>query len=373
MMGVGWNLGNALDSHRSSNAGTVGYDLPNPDIARLEGLWLGGSTNITNRNLITAVRAAGFDTIRIPVTWYKVADPNNNFKIHDGWMARVRQLVDWAVEEDFYIILNTHHEYPIYNEYSRWESESAMTRAQTMLTAFWTQIATEFKDYNEKLIFEGLNEPRCMDDRQWYGYGNDTAQGAELYRRLNVLNQDFVNAVRATGGNNAHRILMIPTYAASGHFWNSRGPFDNFQRPNDPANPSGNRESNKLVLSVHRYEPVEFTLEATTTSWDQTRVQDALRGIASRARRPNIDMPVILGEWGTTNNSNTAERARYSEFYVGEATSQGMRTVLWDNGSNGTGRENLGIFNRQTGAINSGYQAIIDAILLGRWGDSRSS
>jgi endoglucanase len=394
-MGIGWNLGNAFDAHRAGQP--IGYAL-SESIPALEALWLGNDTaRIPTQAFIRTVKNAGFDTIRIPVTWYKVADPDNNFQIRASWMNRVREVVNWAMQEDMFVILNVHHEHHIYDGINPSASTSTVTRSRNMVTRFWTQIGTAFNTFNGKLIFEGLNEPRDVSQPNnsgitWYGERSsdpnnpytpqEEADTATRFTRVNELNQLFVNAVRGTGGNNAGRILMVPAYAASGHRWNSRGPLHNFVRPDDSANPSGARATNKLVLSVHRYEPQPWTLDdqrenggtVYTEAILRDRVTTAMNEIEERSRNARINMPVILGEWGVTNGTTSLHttagvRARYSQHYVSEATARGFRTVWWDNGGVGSGRENTAIFNRPSSSSPGGsirHQDIITAIRNGR-------
>ncbi|MCL2070706.1 MAG: cellulase family glycosylhydrolase [Oscillospiraceae bacterium] len=347
-IGVGWNLGNTLDAYPNESS----WSVPNTTKATIDG-----------------VKAAGFNTIRIPITWHPhISGSGSSATISSSRMNRVKQIVDWAVANDMYIIINTHHDEDIFSV-----TTSSSTPANT-LSAVWTQIANTFKDYNEKLIFEGLNEPRDTkgtkdnSDDDWYGT-------TTLHERLNTLNQAFVSAVRATGGNNARRVLMVPTYAASGQAWNNQSPFHGFKKPTDTV-------ANKLVLSVHRYEPNEFTLYAQSRTWSESGVRTALELIANASKTsstnvnlgnysitmPGLGMPIILGEWGATNQNNEAERARYAEFYVKEATRLGMRTVLWDNGvsATATGSEMHAYINRSNGNIHSNAVSIIEAIKKGR-------
>jgi endoglucanase len=348
-IGVGWNLGNSLDAHRRDNP--VGY-AATADINTLF-TWRPTPT----RELIRGVKAAGFDSIRIPVTWYKVAQNNSSYTINPAWMARVKQVVDWAVAEDMYIILNTHHEYPIYDGLVN-RNGMDMAQSTAMVRELWRQIATEFRDYNEKLIFAGLNEPRDRNDSTWYG-------NATLHGHINTLNQTFVTAVRNTGGNNANRILMVPAYAASGQRWNNQSPFDGFRVPNDTV-------SGKLVLAVHRYEPNSFTLSGPGGNWTEQQVRSALNMISTEGGQRH-NLPIILSEWGATNNNNEAARAAYSEFYVRTAHGLGMKTFLWDNGSTGSnGAEHHGYFDRGTGAVRPGHQSIIDGIMRGAGRNSAS-
>jgi endoglucanase len=382
-IGIGWNLGNAMDAHKSGQP--LGYAYSDPTVPTLEVLWVNPGPS---QQLIKAVKNAGFNTIRIPVTWYKVARASD-LKIRDSWMSRVKEIVDWAMAEDMIVILNTHHEEPIYkgfesNSAGNMPSDSTFNDTSVKYTReFWTQIATTFKDYGEKLIFEGLNEPRDMNDDQWYGYGrgSDSTQDPRsqiTYKRINQLNQTFVDAVRATGGNNKYRILMMPTYAASGFYWNTNGPLNNFRRPKDIAENEG--VVNKFVLSVHRYEPKDWTLDGKTSDDKGTFTDDrlkemvttALGGIANRASRLEthatdpmyIQMPVILGEFAASLPHSESRRATYAEHYVKEATRLGMRAIWWDNGKSAGTSESNGLFNRSNGSIL--FNEIVNAMKRGR-------
>ncbi|MCL1867035.1 MAG: cellulase family glycosylhydrolase, partial [Oscillospiraceae bacterium] len=218
-IGIGWNLGNTLDGYNSNSPEPSSETYPsslkdfnNP--SRVETVWQGGRAYRTTQSLVSAVKSAGFNAIRIPVTWYK-AMPNldmsrssPDYTIDPRWMNHVQSIVDMAVREDMYIILNTHHEEYI----MRFGNVEKSTGA---VTALWTQIATKFKDYNEKLIFEGLNEPRRRNNSSWTESGVWSWDGNSTdYGIVNTWNQAFVNAVRATGGNNTNRCLMLATYGA---------------------------------------------------------------------------------------------------------------------------------------------------------------
>ena len=387
-MGTGWNLGNTFDSYMSDGNYPAGYALNTP-ISQLEMLWITGSQNISTQTLINGVKAAGFDTIRIPVTWYKVADPNNNWKIRTDWLDRVQSVVNMAYNQNMYVIINIHHD-----DYIMRPSNSSA--GETAVTALWTQIAERFRNYDEKLIFEGLNEPRhrknenawnLSDGINWKEADWDWEGDSTYYNAINRWNQAFVNVVRASGGNNANRILMVPTYAAQ----SGGTQLDAFRVPTDLSqhrvtmtpttannntignnnNGTGNNiSSKKIALSVHDYIPTEFTLKSNTASWNKTDISTALNRIKTRA--DTLGVPVILGEWGVTNNdkitpnTRTTVRANYSAYYMEEATKLGMRAVLWDNGEspNKTGRESLGFINRQMGVPY--YPEIFEAIMKER-------
>ena len=363
-MGTGWNLGNTLDAY------------PN------ESSW---SVPLTTKATIDGVRAAGFDTIRIPVTWHPhVTGTGENAVISTTRMNRVRQIVDWAVENDLYIILNTHHDEELIN------IGTSSSTPNATLTALWTQIANRFINYNHKLIFEGINEPRPPSHKDVFepnpdGNSSDGYTATDVtnwLNRVNSRNQAFVNAVRATGGNNAHRILMVPTYAATAQVnaMNAfRVPTDLPQNMHENPGSDGGQVSRKIAWSIHTYHPVGFAVQATTTEWAETgtgSITSRLTRVADRAAAMGI--PVILGEWGITNNhlisssqtTRTAERARYANAYMRVATSLGMRGCLWDNGKapTETGREAHGHLDRVTGARH--FPAIVNAIMAGRRGES---
>jgi endoglucanase len=347
-MGPGWNLGNTFDNHQRGFQ--AGYGLAMP-INELEVVWLPHGTPPTTRAIIDAAKAAGFTSIRIPVTWYKVVDPNNNFTIRAEWMARVKEVVDWAVANDMYIILNVHHDESqlplgVIATGSRQgqpktdaEIEADRAQATLYLTRMWEQIADTFKGYNQKLIFEGLNEPRTVGTSAQFSGGHAVERES-----LNLLNQAFVDTVRKSGGNNTHRILSVPTLGASAE----RAAFDGFKIPADTV-------PNRIALSIHTYSPDAFCFSwGNMTTFDpanesHTRgIDNALNVVQTNAERLNV--PVILGEWGSTNKGNEPERAKHAEYYAFAARSRGMALLWWDDASHvvSTASENYGIICRST-------------------------
>jgi endoglucanase len=358
-MGPGWNLGNTFDYHTRGNS--AGYAIGH-SISEVETRWHTGNTP-TSKALIDAVRAAGFTTIRIPVTWYKFADPNNNWNICPIWMARVKEVVDMAVANDMYIIINTHHEeryLPLgFNNRTNRPSEDVegdRAAASLYVERIWTQIATEFRSYNQKLIFEGLNEPRTIgSSAEWTG-GTITER-----QSLNILNQVFVDAVRATGGNNTHRILAIPTVAASAHI----AAFDGLVIPTDIV-------PDRIALSIHSYTPDGFCLSGSlgvTTEFDSANsmhtggIDGVMNRLANESSR--LGVPVILSEWGSSNKNNQEARAVHAEYYTRAARAHGFTVVWWDDATHEPSfvSENFGLFDRVTNVAH--YPEIIAAIIRG--------
>jgi len=350
---VGWNLGNTLDTY-GNGAGFpwLGGGLyVNTTVAEMETAW---GNPITTLATITAVREAGFNAIRIPVTWNKVIDEHYN--IREDWMARVVEVVNFAVANDMYIILNSHHVNRIFRLHDRYMEESKLAFEQ-----IWTQIAYTFRYYNEKLIFEGLNEPRTIGTTGEWSGGT-----AEERNNLNILNQLFVDTVRATGGYNTQRVLVIPTYAASSAEVAQRA----LVIPDDIVD-------GKIIVSLHIYAPWEFALrtgtEGVAYTWSRDSLSDTLPittpiDLAYELFVSN-GIPVIIDEMGTINRGNLEARVEWAEFFVSHARSRGIPCFWWDSGIYtvsalqdwGSWDETFGLLNRQTNQF--AHSEIVDALM----------
>jgi endoglucanase len=326
-MGIGWNLGNTFDSR----GGTPG------DVTSFETSWLGGTPErATSQTLIRQIKDLGFSTIRVPVTWTRAADHDNDWEIWDEYLARIHEVVSWAYEEDLYVIINIHHDdssIPLASGTRRQISENNghinaedRAAAELFIRRIWEQVAEKFADFGQNLIFEGMNEPRSVGSpMEWQG-------GTEHERAvLNELNQLFVNTVRAAGGKNSSRMLMLPTYGASVETAAIRG----FVKPTDTA-------ENLLALSVHTYSPFTWAHDGTGRYMGRSSLETNFNRLETRSNA--LGMPIVLGEWGSVNNINNPEntsptiRARHARDYVFMASTRGMATVWWDNGD-GVGRD----------------------------------
>ena len=348
---IGWSLGNTLDAH----GGPEGFShlgggiYANTSVTELETGW---GRPVTKKEHITAIKDAGFNAVRIPVTWYKACDADLN--IRDDWMERIKEVAGYAVENDMYIIINTHHDEILYRLL-----DDEVEESKKALTKIWTQIAIAFNDYNEKLFFEGLGEPRTSGSpAEWRG-GTE-----EEHKNLNILNQAFVDAVRNTGGNNAERVLMIPTYAASANEVAQRA----LTIPVDPA-------KDKIIVSLHFYEPWNFALrtgEGSVTDWNINNKLDTepITRYIDLAYEIFVSkgIPVIIGEMGAINRDNTEARAAWTEFYTSYAKSKDIKCFWWDNGSYWVLRrrewgweQTFGLLDREK--IEIAHPEIIDALL----------
>ncbi len=321
---VGWNLGNTLDSY-----GTWLTDV-NPE--SVETCW---GNPVTTRQMIASVREAGFNTIRIPVTWAHFTDSNGN--VDPSWMARVKQVVDWSLEEGLYVILNVHHDTGEHgSDKVCWIIADTGTydSVNQRFANLWTNIANEFKNYDNRLMFEGYNEMLDMNN-SW----NAPTAGQGAYDAVNSFAQLFVDTVRATGGNNETRNLIVNTYVASA----DPDVLNHFVLPSDTV-------SGHLICEIHAYTPWNFCShdgDASYTTFDsncQSQIDNLMSSLANFSNSNGV--PVIIGEFGVENQNNDSDREAYIEYYMQKATQNGIRCIWWDNGQLDYG--GYGILDRNT-------------------------
>jgi endoglucanase len=332
---IGWNLGNTLD------ANDLGWLGANPSVASLEKAWCGVVTTQAN---IDALKDAGFNAIRIPVSWTKCADSKHI--IRKDWMDRVTEIVNYAVTNDMYIILNTHHDEDVFKFKNA--DKAAAIKAFKII---WGQIAVNFRNYSEKLIFEALNEPRTPGSAGEWNGGT-----AEERNNLNEYYKAFVEIVRAGGGNNDRRFILLNPYAASG----GTAAMNALVIPADTA-------QDKVIVSFHSYSPYNFALNKTGTDvWsesgsDKTDITNSMD--AYKTKFIDKGIPVLIGEFGAMHKDNTDVRAAWAKFYVSEAGERGIPCFWWDNHAfEGTG-ELFGLLNRNDNTFP--FPEIISALMEG--------
>ncbi len=300
-MGAGWNLGNSLEA---------------------EGSETGWSNPATTKSMIDAIAAKGFTTLRVPVRWDDNYSDPSSYTIAESYMDRVETVVNYGLANDMYVIINVHH-----NDLQTNVPNTAAISAE--LEAIWTQVGNRFKNYGDKLIFEVNNEPRCGDD--WTG-------NASYYQSVNECNEAARAAIRATGGNNASRLVMLPTYCASG----------------DEAKAAAwtkNSSDSMIAASIHAYLPFDFAFNGTGhTTWLDSDAAE-LEAFFSRLDTYFLSkgIPVVIGEFGCCNKNNDAARVKCADTYTSLArrfAQQNIPCIVWDNNAYGTGEENFGLFNR---------------------------
>jgi aryl-phospho-beta-D-glucosidase BglC (GH1 family) len=269
-MKVGWNLGNTLDAKASDEDGN---ELAHAGL-ETEEAW---GCPKASQQLFDSLKAKGFNTVRVPTTWFQHLDENNN--IDPQWMARVKEVVDYGIKNDMYIILNVHHE----NWVNRGDFANAYDEIKPKLLKIWTQIATEFKDYDQHLIFECMNEPRAVGtDHEWWA-----AEAVPECEVINKLEADFVELIRGMDGPYAKtRLLMLPGYVASAE----QTFLKEIKLP----------ENDKyLAVSIHAYTPYDFTMNtavkdhSTSTGAYAQNLSDTLEGM--RDLFIEKDIPVVIG------------------------------------------------------------------------------
>lgn len=315
-MGAGWNLGNTMDA----DGGETAWGNP-----------------VTTKEMIDEVRNAGFNTLRIPTTWDRHMGEAPDYTVDEEWINRVEEIVGYALENDMYVILNTHHE-------TKWikPQYDGLEDVKVQFTALWTQIAEHFKDYGDHLIFEGLNEPRIEGGtNEWNG---GTEEGRDC---LNQLNAVFVETVRKTGGNNDTRTLLITTFAA--------------QPAASGINALTIPDDEHIGVSIHAYTPYRFTYDSVGESWNTAVFDDSCAAEIDRLFESlnntfvSKGIPVIITEYGSVSKmidrdwriSNSDEAAKWAAHYISTAEKYGIPCVWWDNGYHSSGNELFGIFNRR--------------------------
>ncbi|WP_086929439.1 cellulase family glycosylhydrolase [Agarilytica rhodophyticola] len=303
-MSPGANLWNTLDAH--------GCNFGLGD----EGCW---GNPITTLEMISDISDRGFKTLRIPVTWYNHMGPGPDFVIDSAWLDRVEEVANYAFTNDMYVIINIHHDdYKPGEDKGKWLSPLVERKEQTIdqLEKVWTQIAERFKDYGDYLIFETMNEPRAVDTpQQWSG-------GTPEHRAvINQLNLAAVNAIRATGGNNASRFIMTPQYGAHGG-----AAISDLVIPNNDE---------RIIVSIHNYHPFPFTLQSIkdggTDEWGSTpekaQLIDSLK--VYHEAFTSKGQAVVLGEWGAANKDNIEARVKYYEVFSAASKAFDITPIAW--------------------------------------------
>ena len=340
---AGWDLGNTFDAY--DDQGWFKGAEPTMETA-----WHGDRTS---RELLAAVKAAGFNVVRIPVSWHNHVDENNT--IHPDWMARVKEVAGWAVDEGLYVIVNVHHDNSLaffYPDTAHYEQSAAY------LSAVWSQMAEAFAEFDEHVILESMNEPRLVGTDNEWNFNPASMECRDAAECINRLNQQFVDTVRASGGNNATRYLAVPGYSGSPAGITN----DYFRLPEDPA-------GNRIILEVHAYTPYHFALNQGAGSYDSFSLADRekTQEIASfmdslYSRFVSQGIPVIIDEYGAMNkNGNLQDRVDWTAYYVCAASARGMTCCWWDNNVAYGNGEKFGIINRKTGEWI--FPEIVEAIM----------
>jgi endoglucanase len=352
---VGWNLGNALDAY-------------NQGVSR-ETAW--GNPPITE-DIFNGVKAAGYDIVRIPVTWMGHIGGAPDYHIDEAFLRRVAEVVGYAHSAGLKAIINIHHDGSVEKNGSvvkdnGWlslntarKSDEGMKQVTAQFERVWTQIATYFKNYGDYLMFEAFNE---LHDGNW-GWGSEFDQKSQ-YEILNKWTQVFVDAVRGVGGNNKSRFLIIVGYCAVPKHTTATY----FKLPKDTDN-----AANKLIVAVHYYDPYEFCIAGTRHNWgsaaDKKQVDADFKTLANTFVTGKLT-PVIIGESGVVWHEGYEQtRLDYLSYVYGKAHDLGLVPIYWDNGAFDSDGENFGLFYRDDGEPNSPESQMVIETMVQACGES---
>lgn len=333
-MKTGWNLGNTLDATGGGN--------------KLESEISWGQP-YTTKAMIDGLAASGIKTLRIPISWsHHIIDPD--YTIDPAWMKRVKEIVDWALEDGLYVVINIHHDNfdkdakmpPLSGFYPTTEN---FENSANFVCNTWAQISQAFNNgYDQHLIFEVLNEPRLAGTGEEWWYNPASKKSIEAMQNLNKLNQAILDVIRASGGNNKKRLVAFPSLQASPDAAMALL----FKMPQDY-----DLSKDRLILSVHMYTPYSFAMESPGNRQYSDNVKKEFTAIFKNLNTSFIEKgyAVYISEYGATNKNNLKDRVDWFRDFVKEAYAYGMPCFLWDNGvwkvENDDYNEHYGFYNRE--------------------------
>ena len=342
-MGLGWNLGNTLEanSQKVTDVGDAAY-WGQQDLSS-ETCW---GQYVTQPELMKMMKDAGFGAIRVPVTWYNHMDIDG--KVDPAWMARVHEVVDYVMDEGLYCIINVHHDTGADgSSFKSWlkADEANYQQNRARYEGLWRQIAEEFKGYGERLLFESYNE--MLDKYSSWCYASysspnryDATDATSAYNAINSYAQSFVNTVRATGGNNTQRNLIVNTYAAANGYggWNAHlaEPLTKLTKP------AG--ESSHIAFEVHAYPSIVNNGKDRPIADIKSEVDGMIQLLKETLGREGV--PAIIGEWGTSNVDaaetdyvkRPALMKQFCQYFVEKCKANGIAAFYWMGLSDGAAR-----------------------------------
>jgi endoglucanase len=358
LINAGWDLGNSFESAAGDwdNTTKTWSNIWMQDRNEWETAW--GNPKTTEA-MILAVKEAGFNAVRIPVRWEPHVTNQETMEIDSRWIARVKEVVDYCVNNGMIAIINTHHD--LWMENNPFDAQAADISKKEI--ALWKNIATYFRDYDYHLAFAGTNEVNV----------NWQAPTTENLRVQNGFNQDFVKAVRSTGGRNWYRNLIVQTYSSNPEYG-----LNGFVAPSDVVD-------NRLSVEFHYYSPYDYCGSCTVYYWGSQFVQyGAVSSTYQETALENLfaslsdtwhpqGLGIIMGETGvsyhTTGSTTDVKHQQESmKYYLSKvystAKANGIAPFVWDNNAFGNGSENFGIFDRKNG-MSVRVSCFLDGIMEG--------
>ena len=342
---AGWNLGNQFECSAPGMDGES-MAIGNPDGAiKSETAW---GNPVVTKKVIKAIKDAGFNAIRIPVRWQCHITNAQAMSIDKAWMARVKEVIDWCLANDLKVIINTHHDKWLEGRpFDQYKEENCQK-----LALLWFNIASELAAYDYRVAFAGTNEVHVKDN-----WGKPTAENLAVQ---NAYNQTFIDVVRATGGNNLKRHLIVQTYVCNPDFGINDGDFI------IPQDVEGNG-NDYMSVEFHYYNPWEYAGDCKFYFWGDAYKQygetpesneKSLTDFFDRVVNTwsSKGLGVIIGEWGVTDHVKGGQAdlihenmTYYCKTFVSEARKRGFSVFVWDNNAFGNGGEKFGIFDRERG------------------------
>ena len=317
VMGNGINLGNTMEAYGHSSYGISSAT------SVYETAW---GMPVTTAEMIQGMKDAGFDSLRVPVAWTNMMDfENGDYTINEAYLKRVGEIIQYAIDADMIVIVNDHWDGGWWGMFGS-ATESTRESAMTLYTEMWTQIAEYYKGYDSHLVFESGNEEmgnRFNDHDSSWNSDSGTLTEDECYELTNTLNQKFVDIVRAAGGNNTDRFLLLAGYNTN----IAKTCDDRYKMPTDTVD-------GKLMVSVHYYDPSAYCIDDGISSWgtnmDVTTMNDTL---ATLTKFTEAGYGVIIGEYGVLiegQNELKENTMDYFTNFIANCEYYGYCPVLWD-------------------------------------------
>ena len=358
---VGWNLGNQFECSAPGQDGeSMQIGMPDNSI-KAETAW---GNPVVTKKVIKGIKDAGFNAIRIPIRWQCHITNQTAMSIDKAWIKRIKEVVDWCLSYDLKVIINVHHEKWLESRPTYQYKEENNQK----LALLWLNIASEFAAYDYRLAFAGTNEVHIRDN-----WGKPEAENLAVQ---NSYNQTFVDVVRATGGNNLRRHLIVQTYVCNPDFGINNGDFI------IPKDIDGNG-NDYMSVEFHYYTPYDYCGNCKYYFWgdaykqygevpeqNEKSISDFFDRVVNEWS--NKGLGIVIGEWGVTDHTKGGQAdlqhenvTYYSRFFVSEARKRGFSTFVWDNNQFGNGTEKFGIFDRERG-MKVKYESVLKGIMEGK-------
>ena len=316
---VGWNLGNTMDADPNE----TGWGNP-----------------LTTQAMIDAVHKKGFKFMRLPVTWKGHFGGAPNYTIDPTWLARVVTIANYALNDSMYVMVNIHHDGTTGGWFPLNASGSQATAIAGQVATIWTQIANAFKDYGDYMVFEIFNEPQDGAPNMYNGGDDQSRTNLAAYQTA------AVNAIRATGGNNATRMIVLQGISAS---------------PLAVSVATIPMVDANTIVSLHTYDPVPYSMNCSPNTWgsasDSASILSNLK--SEQAMVAGKHGTAIIGEWGSENCDDLDSRAKHAFFYARQCRLHGMLPVWWDDGAS------FHLLNRKANPPSWDYPTVVQAIIDG--------